>query len=94
MHKWFEQARTRLLKWSKKYLIHDGADSNQTWTTAKIIAETPTFIKRIWGSLIPILTMDGTYVATQNTNDHHGLRHMMWSGQKKYICVSHILYVP
>ncbi len=92
LHKWFQQTRKRLLIWSKKSLIHDGPSVQQTWTMEKIIEETPNFIKRIYGTLIPILTMDGTYVATQSTKDHHGLRHRMYSGHKGYtLCKPHLI---
>ncbi len=97
LHKWFHQTRKRLLIWSNKCLIYDGTSAQQFWTTNKIVQETPQFVVRIHGTDSngtpqPILTMDGTYVATQNTNEHHGLRHLMWSGQKKYtLCKPHLI---
>lgn len=89
--KWWKQTKQKLCEWSNKYLINgDVSEPEQPWTAKKIQNCTPNFITRLHdpdrrGHVI--VTMDGTYIKTQQNQKNIQLRQLMWSSQKDYTLV-------
>jgi len=90
LHRWWKETKAKLTKWSDKYLINSGDFEQQPWKAQDIHNETPEFIKRLHDPLKKghvIITMDGTYIRTQQNQEHHGLRRLMWSPHKRYTLI-------
>lgn len=91
LHRWFQQTKAALLKWSNGYLINGKTKpEDQYWTIQRIHANTPEFIRRLHDPQnkgFSIVAMDGTYIPTQQNQKNWEIRRLMWSQHKKYTLI-------
>ena len=87
LKKWWPLTTSKLRKWGEQYLINDGPDEEQYWTTERIHAHTTEMAKKLHDPCEEgrtIVVMDGTYIEVRCIMTDHQLKQRTWSQHKHY----------